>query len=207
MIATMQRVTVVLISVSLLALGHPEAATARGSEAEVSTVSSATSGTAVRVMYGPIVGRKARLPAGHGWGDNPKYGRPSRTGVETSQFSTMKEIRELAREHGVPWPTANTRRPSHNVYQIWGVRDNKKVVLFKYGITRASLGVKRPKNQIPACRRYMDDVIGDDTPQCDWAWLRKGTSNFAHGRRVEAAYITEYKIRTGECPPGARSCR
>jgi hypothetical protein len=162
------------------------------------------------VIYGSITGTDAGIPWYDLWAGNPDYGRaPADYGILYHNEVTMDFIKDKAQDKNVPWPKAegtNLDPVEHNVYMLWGKKDNDTKILWKYGITKTSRGDERPTEQLPACRTAMKDQFGDDTPVCSWMWLRRETARRLEARRIEAAYFTEYKIRNGHCPPGATSC-
>jgi hypothetical protein len=168
---------------------------------------SAAAGT---VIYGSIVGTDAGIPVRDYWAGNPDYGRaPALYGILYTNQVTMGFIQDTAVANKVPWPKAegtNLDLVEHNVYMLWGKKDSGAKILFKYGITKTSLGDVRPKRQLPDCRSHMK-ALGDDDPECSWMWLRRETARRLEARRIEAAYFTEYTIRhDGDCPPGATKC-
>lgn len=163
------------------------------------------------IIVGDLGGPAVGIPFRSGWAGKARYGTLPEAGVRFDNIHTMSEIRDYARNapgDPVPWPShsgKNLEETNFSVYQIFGKWDNGTTRLWKYGITRSSRGYQRPREQLPACRRYMRNQ-GDTTPSCSWTFLRIETDRRWEARQVEAAYFTGYKYRRGQCPPGARSC-
>ncbi|MFJ9315159.1 hypothetical protein ACIRN4_13265 [Pimelobacter simplex] len=201
------KIAAALATAALLVPGSVVASEATASSSASHNQSAQVSARATTLIPGSIKGKTISLPYGSGWANNRDYGTPSNVGYVMTTFASMAEIEAAARSNGVPWADTDNPTEDHNVYQIWGIRNNGNTVLYKYGITKVSAGTTRPAGQLSNCRSYMQNTIGDQTPSCTWAWVRRNTSNFMRARRVEAAYITEYKIRNGHCPPGALSCK
>lgn len=121
----------------------------------------------------------------------------------------IDRMRTFVLENDGPWPNRKSptakknRKVRYNLYQIWFRRhDNRKIDTWKYGITKTSLGPRRPKSQISACEGHRDSIW----QSCKWKWMRTKIVGWFRARALETTYCIRYKARVGRRPVAMTRC-
>lgn len=144
----------------------------------------------------------------------PKWGAPTHyKAVKITYSTTRYTLQSLIDHQKVPNPNPNSRKAKkeRNVrYRLYVVNWDEPTLqhTWKYGISRADQGERRPKTGRKDCLDYIKRDYPPWAYNCHWRWVRKNKLvGYYQARLWEAGYIAQYKRILGYCPPGQRkSC-